>query len=262
MASEFLSASRSGDLERVRYILAEGHANVTEKDDEGSTALLLAAENGHVITCVFLLNNGASIAEENTAGNTALLFACANDHLPTIHMLLAQYGAQTTEADHSGFDALLHAALCGSLRVCKWLIEYGGSDITATTHAGQTVWDLLGNSLVRLSHQANDAACVTAVLRVMLLHASPPGELAARLSLEHTLVVQEGARLRARLPVYLTQRRALLNEHCLLLPPLQALVCGYLEPTTTDQIWGTGLGAAPPSLHCPWRATLSAYSPY
>jgi hypothetical protein len=37
-------------------------------------------------------------------------------------------------------------------------------------------------------------------------------------------IVQDGARLRARLPAYLAQRRALLDAHCSLLPPLQALV--------------------------------------
>jgi hypothetical protein len=53
---------------------------------------------------------------------------------------------------------------------------------------------------------------------------------------------KDGVRLRARLPAYLAQRRALLDAHCPLLPPLQDLVHGYEEPTTTDEIWATGLG--------------------
>jgi hypothetical protein len=56
-------------------------------------------------------------------------------------------------------------------------------------------------------------------------------------------MVQEGARLRARLPAYLVRRQALLDAHCpVLLPPLLALVHGYMELTTTEELWATGLG--------------------
>jgi hypothetical protein len=58
-------------------------------------------------------------------------------------------------------------------------------------------------------------------------------------------MLQEGGRLRARLPAYLVQRRALLDEHCPLIAPLRALVHGYEEPTTTEELWATGLGADP-----------------
>jgi hypothetical protein len=58
-------------------------------------------------------------------------------------------------------------------------------------------------------------------------------------------VVQEGALLRAQLPVYLERRQALLDVHCsVLLPPLRALVLGCMELTTTEEIWSTGLGYA------------------
>jgi hypothetical protein len=54
-------------------------------------------------------------------------------------------------------------------------------------------------------------------------------------------IVQDGTRLRARLPAYLAQRRALVDAHCPLLPPLEDLVHGYNEPTTTEELWATGL---------------------
>jgi hypothetical protein len=53
-------------------------------------------------------------------------------------------------------------------------------------------------------------------------------------------VLQEGGRLRARLPAYLVRRRALIDAHCPLpLPPLRALVHGYMELTTTEELWAT-----------------------
>jgi hypothetical protein len=60
-----------------------------------------------------------------------------------------------------------------------------------------------------------------------------------------TRLVQEGAWLRARLSAYLAQRRALLDAHCPLLAPLRAIVIGYQEPTTTEELWATGLGEDP-----------------
>jgi hypothetical protein len=38
-------------------------------------------------------------------------------------------------------------------------------------------------------------------------------------------------------------RRARIDEHCPLLPPLRAIVLSYETPTTTDELWATGLGA-------------------
>jgi hypothetical protein len=77
----------------------------------------------------------------------------------------------------------------------------------------------------------------------MALRASPPATFEARLSPAHAQIVREGARLREGLPAYLVQRRALLDEHCPLLTPLRALVYGYEEPTTAEDIWATGIDA-------------------
>jgi hypothetical protein len=55
---------------------------------------------------------------------------------------------------------------------------------------------------------------LVSMLRVLLLHDGPPA-----------------------------QRRALLDARFPLLPPLQDLVHDYEEPTTTDELWATGLGA-------------------
>jgi hypothetical protein len=78
----------------------------------------------------------------------------------------------------------------------------------------------------------------------MVLKGVPPAcyLLETSLSVENIQVVKAGARIRMRLPAYLAQRRALVDEHSPLIAPLQALVCGYEEPTTTEELWATGLG--------------------
>jgi hypothetical protein len=118
--------------------------------------------------------------------------------------------------------------------------------------SGETVWDFLTLSRyfdVRADANVRD---LTALLRVMVLKGAPPASFAALLRPEHARVVEEGARLMAALPTYLARRRALFDVHCRLFPPLRAMVRGYdSEPTTTSELWATGLGAAPQRVRWP-----------
>jgi hypothetical protein len=84
---------------------------------------------------------------------------------------------------------------------------------------------------------------LTALLRVVVVHGAPREVIARDVAPPFPRIVQDGARLRVQLPAYLAQRRTLVDARCPLLPPLQDLVHGYEEPTTTDELWATGLGA-------------------
>jgi hypothetical protein len=79
----------------------------------------------------------------------------------------------------------------------------------------------------------------------MVLKGAPGADFAAALSSGHKRVVEEGAQLRAALPVYLKRWRDVVDAHCPILAQLRDLVRSYIpEPTTTDELWATGLGAA------------------
>jgi hypothetical protein len=84
---------------------------------------------------------------------------------------------------------------------------------------------------------------LTAMLRVMMLRGGPPESLRTDLLPPFQRIMEDGARLKARLPAFLSQRRAFLDAHCPLLPPLQDLMHGHEVPTATDEFWATGLGA-------------------
>jgi hypothetical protein len=84
---------------------------------------------------------------------------------------------------------------------------------------------------------------LTALLRVMVLRGAPPADLELRMSAQHSLVMEEGARLRDRLPAYLARRRALLAKHTSLIAPLQALVSSCVSPRLPRSFgpWGSVL---------------------
>jgi hypothetical protein len=242
-------ASLERHFEIVVYLVEHG-ANVAHTDFGGRTALHWAAFGGNLPTVKYLVEHGARITERSDNGKTALLFAAENGSLGVIQFLLSpKGGASISETDIYGNTALLLAA-GGPCRpaIVHWLLEYGGAQIGDTDNEGKSVWALhrqhsLPNLLKHAYAPNGDVVELTAMLRVMLLHSAPPETLTEELERPLQRIVQDGARLRARLPVYLVERRALLDAHCPLLPPLQALVHGYEEPTTTDELWATGLGA-------------------
>jgi hypothetical protein len=231
------------------------------------TALLWGCKKGYLAIVKYLLEHGAIITERDDDGMTSLLYAAVDGSLELIQYLLSsKAGASITETNNEGRTALLLAALkpCQP-GIVQWLLEYGGAHVTDTDNAGDSVWtlhsrDSLPNLLMNAYRESvhdksvsidfehapeEDIVPLISMLRVMVLHGGPPESLVKYCAPPFQRIVQNGARLRARLPAYLVQRRALLDAHCTLLPPLQALVHSYEAPFTTNELWATGIGASP-----------------
>jgi hypothetical protein len=209
--------------------------------------LKVAIRAGDIRRVKLLVQGGASIAETDKNMSALNYAAVLGDRL-IIEWLLAKGGANLVDVDEHGFTALLYAAFNlsnESVTTVQWLLEHGGADIADTSLHGRTVWHMFIRS--RLAGVPNLGDTVTdrptTLLRVMVLRSAPPTDLVAQMAPQHSRVVAEGAQLRAGLPAYLARRRALLAEHTSLIAPLRALVSGYEEPTTTEELWATGLGA-------------------
>jgi hypothetical protein len=69
---ELIAASGTGDLVRVKVLLAAG-TDVNAKDKRGNFALLLAATQGHLEVADALLAAGADLNEKNREGQMALI---------------------------------------------------------------------------------------------------------------------------------------------------------------------------------------------
>jgi hypothetical protein len=205
-----------------------------------------------------LVRGGASIRGIDGQLSSALNQAAFRGNVRIVEWVLADGRANILDVDRqTGFTALLSAAWVPlmpenypNLVTIQWLLEYKGANNTDTTADGKTVWDLLlpdvladANSIVRREGTGAAQMHVAALLRVMVLRDAPPAAIVVQMSLQHSRVVEEGAQLRAGLPAYLVQRRALLAEHTSLITPLWAIVSSYEEPPTADELWATGLGA-------------------
>jgi hypothetical protein len=211
--------------------------------------LITAAENGFTDLVRLLVTDlSADVNQAISYGWTPLMLASRGNLCDGVVRCLVELGADVGAVDCNGNTALLESARNGRYTTMQYLVEEGGANMDDVNNQGETVWDLLTEPLTAAAVGRVEAypLALPGLLRVLVMRSAPSPTLVALLSPEPARVVQEGARLRARLPAYLVRRRALLDVHCpTLLPPLRTLVLGYMELTTTEELWETGLGEAP-----------------
>jgi hypothetical protein len=249
-------AARAGDLEQLQEWARQGVR-------VASAEPLLAAVMGssvEVAMCL-VLELGADVNQPMpkpalALGTRTVLFRAAAHSKSEMVECLVGLGADVRIANNrGGYTALHESSLQAHCSMMQCLLEHTDATMEEVSNSGETSWDLLLDSMKHISEMGEiekHTAALTALLRVLVLRGALPPDLEALLERvqlqapEPARVVHEGARLRARLPAYLLRRQALLDAHCaVLLPPLRDLVHGYMELTTTEKLWATGLGTAP-----------------
>jgi hypothetical protein len=222
----------NSNIDIVAYLVECG-ANVTFKTQSGMTPLLCST--GCVATVKYLVAHGANFTDRCRKGRTVLHYAVQCGNLLLVQYLLSsEVGASDiTETDNTGCTALLMAK---EPVMVKWLLEYGGANIADVDNAGRSVWGTESFLSSTFYHH-----CTSEMVRVMVLHGAAPAWLASQIPGPLKRILEDGIRLRYRLPDYLRQRRIFVDSHCLqLLPPLLNLVHEYAE-LTTDEYWELGL---------------------
>ena len=136
--SNFLTAADNGDTAKVMEGLNQGiDVNVT--DEHGQTALMLAADQGHIDTVNFLLQYRASLDLQNKLGGTALMLACFKGHLEIVTELL-KAGADVNAKSQNGYTALMQAAVKpneAAIQIINLLLDQK-ADINAQDKEGYT----------------------------------------------------------------------------------------------------------------------------
>ena len=138
-AEAFIDSARAGNLEVVRLFVVSG-MDIDAKNNDGRTALDLAAWWGHLEVVRYLVVQGADVNAADKWGWTALHWAAFEGHLSVVVYLVGQ-GVSLTATNKYGWTALHSAAYWGRLLVVKHLVEQGAS-VTATSNGGLTAKDL------------------------------------------------------------------------------------------------------------------------
>ena len=120
---------RMDDL--VRKLVENGAVIGRPRKDKGN-AVFSAAQQGHLTTLKFLLENKASLADQTSwVGRTPLLGAAKNGHLQVVKYMLTTHKVNINSQDDEKNTALILAAIFNQPLVVEYLLQQGAdSSIT------------------------------------------------------------------------------------------------------------------------------------
>ena len=94
-----------GDLEKLKQLYDKDNTILNEKDYLGRNLLYIAARNGYIDICQFLLEEGMDPNEIQSSGSTPLHGASFYNQYETVKLLL-EYGSKTDLKNFNGKSAL------------------------------------------------------------------------------------------------------------------------------------------------------------
>ena len=140
-SGEVLALATKANFVVIVRLLVEAGVDLNYQDDQGETALHVAARFGHTECAKALLDGSDSYRAdtelgENAFGWTPLFIACVDGHLDIVELLIAAE-ADLGKTDTSGWNAKEHAALRGHMAIARRLaattIAPEGSDSESST---------------------------------------------------------------------------------------------------------------------------------
>lgn len=105
----YFDAARAGSTEQLQAFI-DAHYDLDTRDENGYTALILAAYHGQKPAVEQLLQAGANPCSQDKRGNTALMGAIFKGELSIAQRLL-NANCMTDERNHAGQTAAMYAAL-------------------------------------------------------------------------------------------------------------------------------------------------------
>ena len=138
-ASELIDSTRSGDLETVAQLIANG-SDLDEATGDGMTAAHWAAQLGHVDILAPLLDAGAEVNPTTRIGSYTPLHLASSQTNSTSVRTLLEAGADVSATTTNSLATALHLAAqeVGGAESVKVLLEYGADPNAKEGSAGQT----------------------------------------------------------------------------------------------------------------------------
>ncbi|KAL6566556.1 hypothetical protein OROGR_002171 [Orobanche gracilis] len=175
--------TRSNDVEALKKLIKQPKLDLDERDENGFTAVMIAAAGGNVETFKLLVNAGADLEIQNNYGETARTLAEKKKNTDGFTKILSAYpysnrskssaihratrlgdlvlvgelvdeGCDVNALDGDGYTPLMLAAMSGDTKMCELLILSGAKcDV-------RNARDETAVSLARIDGGENDVECL------------------------------------------------------------------------------------------------------
>ncbi|XP_065370599.1 kinase D-interacting substrate of 220 kDa isoform X3 [Calliphora vicina] len=130
----------TNDLSGLRAILDSRHLSVDDRDENGTTVLMVVAARGLTPFVREFLARGADIHAEDNDNWTALLCASKTGQFDIVQLLL-DHGADIEHRDMGGWTALMWAAYRGHTELVRFLLDKGADvNVHGNYHLGPLLW--------------------------------------------------------------------------------------------------------------------------
>jgi ankyrin repeat protein len=121
---ELLEAAEKGNLKTVTDLLESSASPNVKRQNEGSSALMLACAKGHTEVAKALIDKGADVNAANQNGWTALMGAASYGHLDIVK-LLVERGADVNARHAYGYTGLKLAKGKNHKQIAEFLVKSG-----------------------------------------------------------------------------------------------------------------------------------------
>mmetsp|Transcript_21278 Transcript_21278/g.31554 ORF Transcript_21278/g.31554 Transcript_21278/m.31554 type:complete len:881 (+) Transcript_21278:97-2739(+) len=136
-----ISAASEGHDEVVQLLVDSKLTDVNAKDKDGTNSLMAAAARGHNVVVEIILKAGAAVNEQNSDGHTALMFAYnGKNQVETLWERYAQYIDEEKETEDGGTGPIIQEALKNHTALVDLLLK-NGADASLKDKEGHAAKD-------------------------------------------------------------------------------------------------------------------------
>ncbi|XP_067678573.1 ankyrin-1-like [Haliotis asinina] len=155
LSCELNSASKTGDIRKVKEILSQGHVDIDCKGRIGRTPVMWAAGEGHKEVVDLLMSRGANLSITDGFGLTILHSACLGGDVDLVKNVISQNMLDINGRVHCGRTAVMMAAENRHRDVVKLLVDKG---------ADVSVVDETGDNIIHCACRGGDVGVVKYIL--------------------------------------------------------------------------------------------------
>ena len=123
-AQNIFKAAEKGNLEVIKKLLVNNISDINLRDNNGKTALSIAAEKGYPDMVKYLIEKGADVSTQNKYGTTPLHYASYYNYIGIVRLLLESDARLNLHSDFTA-TAISFAATRGNTEIVKMLVEKG-----------------------------------------------------------------------------------------------------------------------------------------